>query len=384
MTAKRTWLVLASSATVLLAGCAAEPQRGDDPAAQRPDAAAGPSADSPVPGSAPAQPRAIAGPARLGEPQVLARGLEAPWGLAFLPGGDALVSERDSRRIVRVSPDGAVRQVQVVNEADARGEGGLLGIAVSPTYAQDSFVYAYYTTDTDNRISRFRLGERPEPIVTGIPVSGIHNGGRLAFGPDGMLYAGTGDASQKGRAQDRSSLGGKVLRMRPDGTPPPGNPFPGSIVFTTGHRNVQGLGFDEQGRLYATEFGQDDFDEVNLLVGGQDYGWPRVEGDFPADGATRPLLTWTPKESSPSGAVVADGSFWVAALRGERLWQVPLTGTGAVDEAKTWLKGDFGRLRHVALEPSGEALWILTSNRDGRGDPTDDDDRIIRVPLLAA
>ena len=253
---------------------------------------------------------------------------------------------------------------------------------MSPTYAQDNLVCAYYTTTEDNRISRFRLGERPEPIVTGIPVSGIHNGGRLAFGPDGMLYAGTGDASRKGRAQDRSSLGGKVLRMTPDGAPPPGNPFPRSIVFTTGHRNVQGLGFDGQGRLYATEFGQDDFDEVNLLTAGQDYGWPRVEGDAPADGVTRPLLTWTPQESSPSGAVVAAGSFWVATLRGERLWQVPLDLTGGVDQARTWFQEEFGRLRHVALEPSGQALWLLTSNRDGRGDPGDDDDRIIRVPLL--
>lgn len=314
---------------------------------------------------------------------MLATGLRAPWGLAFLPDGAALVSERDTRRILRVDPSGALREVDVVEEADAGGEGGLLGLAVSPDYRRDQLVYAYYTTARDNRIARFRLGQPPEVIVSGIPVSGIHNGGRLAFGPDGMLYAGTGDASKRGRSAELSSLGGKVLRMTPDGRPAPGNPFPGSVVFTTGHRNVQGLAFDAAGRLYATEFGQDAFDEVNLLTAGGDYGWPRVEGDRSASGSVRPLLTWTPDEASPSGAVVAGGSLWVAALRGQRLWQVPLVD-GGVRPAVPRFPRRFGRLRHVALEPSGAALWLLTSNRDGRGDPTRDDDRVLRVPLVPA
>jgi glucose/arabinose dehydrogenase len=269
----------------------------------------------------------------------------------------------------------------VVEEADARGEGGLLGLATSPDYARDGLVYAYYTTGRDNRIARFRLGQPPQVIVSGIPVSGIHNGGRLAFGPDGMLYAGTGDASRRGRAGDPGSLGGKVLRMKPDGRPAPGNPFPDSIVFTTGHRNVQGLAFDASGRLYATEFGQDSFDEINLLQPGNDYGWPQVEGDVPSAGATRPLLTWRPEEASPSGAAAARGHLWVAALRGQRLWQVPLRPDGRLGTAVPLLKGRFGRLRHVALEPSGRALWILTSNRDGRGQPVAADDRVVRVPL---
>jgi glucose/arabinose dehydrogenase len=392
MNAHRNWCALIAGVSVVLVGCSGTESPRRDRALPNPSvsATAAPPvrSASPSPSSGPTSPNAAApadaGPAGLGGAQVLARGLRAPWGLAFLPGGDALVTERDTRRILQITPAGGVSEVQVVDDADAGGEGGLLGIAVSPDYARNGLVYAYYTTATDNRISRFRLGERPQPIVTGIPVSGIHNGGRLAFGPDGMLYAGTGDASERGRSQDRSSLGGKVLRMTPEGGPAPGNPFPGSIVFTTGHRNVQGLGFDEQGRLYATEFGQDAFDEVNLLVSGADYGWPRVEGDVPAPGATRPLLTWKPAESSPSGAVVAAGSFWVAALRGERLWQVALDGAGGIGERTVWLQGEFGRLRHVALEPSGKALWILTSNRDGRGDPVADDDRIIRVPLVPA
>jgi glucose/arabinose dehydrogenase len=319
---------------------------------------------------------------RPGTPQVLATGLQAPWGLAFLPDGSALVSERDTRRIVQVSPTGSVRQVDVVEEADANGEGGLLGIAVSKDYARDRWVYAYYTTSQDNRIARFRLGQKPEVLVEGIPVSGIHNGGRLAFGPDGMLYAGTGDASERGLSADVRSLGGKVLRMTPTGQPAPGNPIRDSLVFTSGHRNVQGLGFDAAGRLYASEFGQNTFDEVNLLQAGRDYGWPTVEGNIRAEGKTRPLLTWAPEEASPSGAVVAGGSFWVAALRGQRLWQVPLDGKGGVGQAVPHFEGDYGRLRHVALEPSGKALWVLTSNRDGRGQPTRDDDRVLRIPLV--
>jgi len=368
--------VLSTVLALLVGGCG-----GPTPTVQPPTPTTAPTT---APTTVPATTATASGRATAGTPKVLARGLQAPWGLAFLPDGSALVSERDTRRIVQVAPDGTVRQVDVVEEADAGGEGGLLGLAVSKDYAKDGLVYAYYTTSADNRIARFRLGQPPQVIVSGIPVSGIHNGGRLAFGPDGMLYAGTGDASERGRSADVGSLGGKVLRMTPEGRPAPGNPFSGSLVFTLGHRNVQGLGFDAAGRVYATEFGQNAFDEVNLLQAGRDYGWPSVEGDEEAPGKTRPLLTWQPEDASPSGAVVAGGSFWVAALRGKRLWQVPLDGKGGVDQAIPLLKGDFGRLRHVALEPSGDALWVLTSNRDGRGDPTDDDDRILRIPLTPA
>lgn len=362
---------------LLLTGCG-----GPSPSVQPSPTATKTAATTPPTTTAGTPTAAASGKAlKAGTPTVLATGLQAPWGLAFLPDGSALVSERDTRRIVHVSPTGSVRQVDVIEEADSNGEGGLLGIAVSKEYAQDKLVYAYYTTNSDNRIVRFRLGQAPQVILSGIPVSGIHNGGRLAFGPDGMLYAGTGDASERSRAADLRSLGGKVLRMTPTGQPAPGNPFPGSVVFTSGHRNVQGLGFDAKGRVYATEFGQNAFDEVNLLQAGQDYGWPTVEGDTPAEGKTRPLLTWKPEEASPSGAVVAGGSFWVAALRGQRLWQVPLDNKGGVAQAVPLFQGDYGRLRHVALEPSGQALWVLTSNRDGRGEPTEDDDRILRIPL---
>lgn len=311
---------------------------------------------------------------------VLARGLAAPWGLAFLPDGSALISERDTRLIKQLRPDGSVRNVQRVSEADSSGEGGLLGIAVAPTYAQDRLVYAYYTTGEDNRIARFRLGARPQPIVTGIPVSGIHNGGRLAFGPDGFLYAGTGDAAERGRSQDRASLGGKVLRMTAQGKPAPGNPFPGSLVWSLGHRNVQGLAWDGSGRLFAPEFGQNRFDEVNLIRRGGNYGWPDVEGRGGGGRFIDPLVTWGTQEASPSGATILDQTLYVACLRGERLFQVPIDAQGSLGKPRALLVGQYGRLRHVAAAPDG-SLWILTSNRDGRGDPIDTDDRVVRLDL---
>lgn len=325
------------------------------------------------------------GQARAGEPRVIARDLETPWGLAFLPDGDALVSERDNARLLRVTPHGEVSDVGRVRAAEPQGEGGLLGIAVSPSFVRDRWVYAYYTSSSDNRIVRLRyepdgrLG-RQELLVDGIPHAAIHNGGRLAFGPDGMLYATTGEAGRGDPAQDRDSLGGKILRMTPDGEPAPGNPF-GSLVWSFGHRNVQGLAFDPDGRLYATEFGQNRFDEINLIRPGRNYGWPRVEGFGDTGGTyTNPLLTWTTDEASPSGAAIAGGSLWVACLGGQRVWRVPLGTDGEVGRPQALYVGRYGRLRTVVRAPSGE-LWLTTSNRDGRGAPAEGDDKILAIPL---
>jgi glucose/arabinose dehydrogenase len=359
-------------AAVTAAGLAACGSPADEPAAA-------PSPSSPVPPAATSSGPAAPGPATAGQTRVLAGGLEAPWGIAFLPGGDALVTERDSARILRVpAAGGRPAEVQTLSEVDGDGEGGLLGIAVSPTYARDQLIYVYYTTGSDNRIARMRLGQAPQPIVTGIPRSGIHNGGRLVFGPDGLLYAGTGDASERGSSQDVASLGGKVLRMTPEGRPAPGNPWD-NLVFSKGHRNVQGLAFDSAGRLWASEFGQNEFDEVNLIRAGQDYGWPTVEGASEDSRFAAPLVTWATSDASPSGIAIAGSTLYVAALRGERLWQVPLTGD-RTGEPRAALEGSYGRLRAVAVAPDG-ALWILTSNRDGRGDPADDDDRILRLTV---
>jgi glucose/arabinose dehydrogenase len=259
------------------------------------------------------------------------------------------------------------------------GEGGLLGLAVSPAYARDQLVYAYLTSAQDNRVVRFRLGTTPQPILTGLDRNAIHDGGRIAFGPDGMLYVGTGDAGNSAVAQDPESLNGKILRLRPDGGVPPDNPFRGSPVWSVGHRNVQGLAWDGDRRLWQTELGQDAVDEINLIRPGGNYGWPRVEGEGDtADGRfTNPLVTWTPAEASPSGAAVAGGALYVGALRGQRLWRVPLDGA-ETGEPEALLDGRYGRLRTVVRAPDG-ALWVTTSNRDGRGTPAAEDDRIIRV-----
>lgn len=328
--------------------------------------------------------RTAGGPVEV-ETSVVAADLEAPWGLAFLPGGDALVTERDTGRLLRVDASGEIEEVQRL-PADGVGEGGLLGVALSPDYEEDGLVYAYYSTPEDNRVVRFRLGEEPEPVLTGIPVNSYHNGGRISFGPDGMLYVGTGDAGDTSSSQDRASLGGKILRITPGGAAPDDNPFPGNPAYSYGHRNVQGLAWDEEGQLYATEFGQNRYDEVNRIEPGENYGWPYVEGEGGEPEYGDPISTWATSEASPSGAVILvnggipqwEGDFFMAALRGERLWRLELGENGTVTGRGQLLRGEAGRLRHVAQAPDG-SLWVLTSNRDGRGSPAPEDDRILRL-----
>lgn len=326
-----------------------------------------------------------------GAAEVVADGLPLPWSAAALPDGSALVSLRDEARVVRVTPDGEVVDVATTSPdgtfggALPRGEGGLLGLALSPSFAEDGLVYAYVTREDDNAVVRAvldgdSLGE-PEVLLEGVPRAQVHNGGRLAFGPDGMLYVTTGDSRQPELAQDPSSLAGKVLRLTADGGPAPGNPQEGSPVWTLGHRNVQGLGWDARGRLYATEFGADTWDELNLLVPGSNYGWPQVEGpggeEAAAQGFTDPLVWWRPAEASPSGLAVVDDAVWVSALRGQRLWRVPVStdaAGGPVDQPEPYLVDEHGRLRDVSPAPGGGALWALTNDGDGQ-------DQLLRLPL---
>jgi glucose/arabinose dehydrogenase len=305
-------------------------------------------------------------------------GLEVPWGIAFLPGGDALVSERSTGHILRIpSGGGRPRVVRRLSGVDTEaGEGGLLGLAVSPSYSRDRLVYAYYTSSEDNRIVRFRLKGSKRVVLDGLAASSIHNGGRIAFGPDGKLYAGVGDAGDSSVSQDRDSLNGKILRMNPDGSVPSDNPFD-SQVWSFGHRNVQGLAWDRAGRLWATEFGQDTRDEVNLIRKGRNYGWPIVEGRANDSRFVNPKVTWPTSEASPSGAAIAHGRLYVAALAGERLWRIPLDDARA-GRPRSLLSGTYGRLRTVVRTPSG-GLWLATSNRDGRGEPRPGDDRIVRL-----
>ncbi len=292
------------------------------------------------------------------------------------------MAERDSARVLRIPAEGgAPEPVYEVPGVSAEGEGGLLGLAVSPEYDSDETVYAYYTASGDNRIVRFQLdGGKPEVIFDGIARNTFHNGGRIAFGPDGLLYVGTGDAGDTATSQDQQSVNGKILRLTPEGEPAPGNPENGSPVYSSGHRNVQGLAWDAEERLFAAEFGQNELDEVNLIEPGRNYGWPEVEGEGDTDGGrfTNPLVTWSTDEASPSGIAIAGDMLFVAALRGERLWTVPLTG-GETGEPEARFEGDYGRLRTVEAAPDG-SLWLTTSNTDGRGDVQDGDDRILRFP----
>jgi glucose/arabinose dehydrogenase len=312
----------------------------------------------------------------------IATGLQVPWGIAFLPNGDALVAERTTGRIVRIRRRSHRKQVvmRVPGVDVGAGEGGLLGLAVSPRYRRDRLVYAYFTSQSDNRIVRFRLGGALRPVLTGLERGVIHDGGRIAFGPDGKLYAGVGETGQASLAQDLDSQNGKILRMNADGSVPRDNPFPGSRVWSLGHRNVQGLAWDRSGRLWATEFGQDRFDEINLIRKGRNYGWPVVEGKGDTRGGrfTNPLVTWPTDESSPSGAGIAHGNMYVGALQCQCVWRVPLRGSHT-GTPRRMLTG-FGRIRTVVRAPDG-ALWVSTSNRDGRGSPNDGDDRIIRLRL---
>jgi glucose/arabinose dehydrogenase len=275
-----------------------------------------------------------------------------------------------------ITRQGQVTEVQRLTGVRATGEGGLLGIAVSPTYTRDRWVYIYYTTQDDNRIARLRLGQEPQPILTGIPGGDFHAGGRIAFGPDGMLYAATGETwVAREIAQDRSSFGGKILRITPEGRPAPGNPLPGSAVYSMGHRNVQGLAWDARGRLYASELGEGRFDELNLIRPGANYGWPVVEGVGGDPRFVDPIATWAPSGASPSGIAVLDGRVYLACLRGQRLYRVGLDGRNP----RALLVGDYGRLRTVALAPDG-SLWLLTTNRDGRMQPpSNTDDRVLRL-----
>jgi glucose/arabinose dehydrogenase len=311
--------------------------------------------------------------------QTIATGLHVPWGVAFLPGGDALVSERTTGRILRIRAGRRARVVMRVPGVDTNaGEGGLLGLAVSPHYRRDHWVYAYFTSARDNRIVRFHLGDALHPILTGLRRGVIHDGGRIAFGPDGKLYAGVGETGDRGLAQDRSSLNGKILRINPDGSIPRGNPFRGSAIWSLGHRNVEGLAWDSHGRLWEAELGQDRFDEVNLIRKGRNYGWPLVEGRGDTRGGTltNPKVTWPTDAASPSGAAVARGALYVGALQGQGVWRVPLHGT-RTGRPRLLFRGRYGRVRTVVRAPDG-SLWLTTSNRDGRGSPRSGDDRIVR------
>jgi glucose/arabinose dehydrogenase len=308
--------------------------------------------------------------------------LEVPWGVDFLPDGAAVVTERMTGRVLHVTPDGTLSRLGAITATVPQGEAGLLGVAVSPDFADDGTLFFYVTSSSDNRVVKAELdgtelGE-PTVVLDGIPSGFIHDGGRIAFGPDGYLYVTTGETGDPELAQDPGSLAGKILRITADGDPAPGNPDPGSPVWSLGHRNVQGLAWDDAGRLWASEFGDSTWDELNLVEKGGNYGWPEVEGTGGGPEFIDPVLVWSVEEASPSGLAYADGHLWMAGLRGQRLWRITVSKKGRASRPTAFFTEDYGRLRTVVTSPDGE-LWLTTSNQDGRGEPTPADDRIIVI-----
>ena len=339
-----------AAAVLLLAGCAAAPTP----------------TPAPTPTTAPAPP--VPGPIEI------ATGLAAPWSVVRLESGSALISERDTAIVKELTADGAVREVATIEGVAPGGEGGLLGLE-----SDGETLFVYYTAADDNRIERFDLLGDPGSyrlsggtvILDGLAKAGNHNGGRIKLGPDGMLYATVGDAGDPGRAQDGDSLNGKILRMEVDGGVPADNPFDGSLVYSLGHRNPQGIAWDDQGQLWAAEFGQNTWDEFNRIKAGGNYGWPEVEGTGGEPDYIDPVLQWATDDASPSGLAYVDGSFYLASLKGQRVWVIT---DGAAVPA---LVGQYGRLRDVVAGPEG-TVWILTNNTDGRGTPHQGDDRIVQ------
>lgn len=311
--------------------------------------------------------------------------LSIPWDIRWLPSGDMLVTERPGT-LLRIGADLQRHTIEGVRHV---GEGGLLGLALHPDFEDNGWLYLYLTTQTAgglrNRIERYRfaddaLTDRVE-ILSDIPGAQFHDGGRMEFGPDGYLYVTTGDAGNEPNAQSTQSLAGKILRITDDGSVPPDNPFD-NTVYSYGHRNPQGLAWDDNGNLWSTEHGRSGvlsgYDELNRIVKGGNYGWPDIQGSETREGMIAPVLhsgasdTW-----APASAAYLDGSIFFGGLRGEALYEAVLDGNGGAT-LRTHLDGMYGRIRTVRVGPDG-FLYLTTSNTDGRGQRESTDDRIIRI-----
>lgn len=319
---------------------------------------------------------------------VVAENLNIPWDIGFVPDGSLLVTERPGN-LVQIFSDGERKSISIPRVIH-RGEGGLLGLVLHPSFESNNFLYLYMTVGQDslgtrNAVIRYKFEEGAlldELLIRdNIPGAIYHDGGRMEFGPDGLLYITTGDATSPDIAQDLNSLGGKILRIKDDGTIPSDNPF-GTAVYSYGHRNPQGITWDSAGRLWSTEHGRSGalsgLDEINLIVAGANYGWPTIEGDAVRDGMKAPSAHSGSNETwAPASAMYWDGSVFFGGLRGEALYEAVLNGA-LVREVKTHLKGEYGRLRTVRLGPDG-IFYLTTSNTDGRGSANPGDDKIIRI-----
>jgi glucose/arabinose dehydrogenase len=321
----------------------------------------------------------------VGQVTRIAADTDVPWGLAFLPDGSALMTERDTHDVVHVTATGQKTTVGTVpGVSGTDGEGGLLGLAVSPCFASDHWLYIFHTAAADNRIVRIRYEHgsldlaSEQVLLSGIARNKFHDGGRLRFGPDGKLYASTGDGQNGANAQNLNSLNGKVLRLNPDGSVPRDNPFPGKYVWSYGHRNIEGLAFDSKGRLWEAELGNSITDELNVIQKGGNYGWPACEGTAGSCEEPTfipPVQTWPVADASPSGLAIVDDTLYMAALRGTRLWRMKITGR-TTTPPQPYFTGAYGRLRTVEPSPDG-GLWMTTSNGGDKDSVPDNSNTLI-------
>jgi glucose/arabinose dehydrogenase len=360
---RRSWPVAVLLTGALLTGCGSDGYEPSGPFRPLPEGAppevGPPSSQAPVPGE-PAEPGSGEDQ---GDPNVVASGLAVPTGLALMPDGSALVGERDTGRILQVFADRSpARELMTVPGLDTSGDGGLLGLAVSPTFLEDGLVYAYLTTPTDNRVVRFPIGGTPNAVFTGIPRGAAQNGGGLAFTADGNLLVGTGDTGDPALAAVPGSTAGKVLRIDVFGQPVGGSP-----VFSRGHRDVTAICPTAEAAVFATDAATTGPDELDRLTPGADYS------------VVPPIAVVPAEEGGVAGCAAATGAVFLGALDGERIHALSLDETGeVVGEPEEFLGGQYGRLRTVVLDPEG-ALWITTSNRDGVGTPAEDDDKVLRI-----
>ncbi|SNS05355.1 Glucose/arabinose dehydrogenase, beta-propeller fold [Geodermatophilus pulveris] len=355
----------------VLAGCGSdgyEPAGPFRPQPEGPPPQVGPPTESPsVPG--PGDPADPESDEEAGDPNVVASGLAVPTGLVVLPDGSAVVGERETGRLLQVFPDRSpARELMTLPGVDTAGDGGLLGLALSPTFPEDGLFYAYVSTATDNRVVRFPMGGTPNPVLTGIPRGETHNGGGLAFAPDGTLFVGTGDTADPALAQDPASLAGKVLHVDVFGRPVGAGP-----VYSSGHADVRALCPGGE-TLFATDDSAQGPDALEAVVEGGDAGWPAADPD-----SARPVVEFPPAEGGLGGCAVAGRSVFLGSLDGRRIHTVLLDGTGTLaEEPGEFLVDRYGRLRTVVVDGEG-ALWVTTSNRDDVGTPVEDDDRVLRV-----
>ena len=385
LTRRRAAIAASAAVAIALSGCAGSPEASSPTAAPRPAPTETP-APSPSETAEP-DPGLTGYVLPTGDVEALVTGLAAPWSVAPLANGSVLISERDSARIHEVAADGSVRELVTVPGVVPGGEGGLLGLAVHEGDAATT-LFIYFTAGGDNRVVSGALSGDPgalrvgalSDVITGIPKERTHNGGRIVIGPDEKLYVTTGDAQRVNAAQDAGSLAGKILRLNLDGSVPADNPIADSPVFSLGHRNPQGLAFDRDGQLWAAEFGQNTWDELNRIEPGANYGWPIVEGIGGDERFVDPVQQWATSEASPSGLAIAGDTLFLAGLRGQRLIAVDIANPAA---SAPVFAGEFGRIRDALLGPDGR-LWFLTNNTDGRGEPGPEDDRLLAVELAPA